>query len=494
MRYAISRREFLKDTTLAAAALSTSSPFDLLASSVQPLERTGAAKKVIVVGAGLAGLSAAYELTQAGHDVTVLEAQLRPGGRVLTLREPFSDGLYAEAGAMFLWDACYHLMRYAKLFALPLYPLQFPNLAFLCHIRGRRLKVKWGERVELPLDLTPEEKQLGLLGMRRKYSSLPKDLGDPADPNWPPESVRKYDRMTYAEFWRSQGASPGAVALLAPIFAHGVENASALQSLREHAAFQKSSQLSPGNQRYVIKGGNDLIPRAFAAKLAEKIYYGGPVVRIEHAAKKVRVVFLQAGAHQAMAADYLICAIPFSVLKHIEISPPFSPMKRRAIDQLPYASVARVYLQSRKRFWIDEGVSGGINFDRPVMRVREHPMSEAGTRGILEANLSGLEGRRVTAMKESERMSFALEQVEKLYPSIRKNFEGGISKCWDEDEWARGGYTWFKPGQMTSLLPHIARPEGRVHFAGEHTSAWTATMEGALESGNRTAREVNEAP
>ena len=91
-------------------------------------------------------------------------------------------------------------------------------------------------------------------------------------------------------------------------------------------------------------------------------------------------------------------------------------------------------------------------------------------------------------------MSFALEQMEKVYPAIRENFEVGASKCWDEDEWARGDYAWFKPGQMTSLIPHIARPEGRIHFAGEHASAWPGWMQGALESGNRAAREINEAP
>ena len=74
-----------------------------------------------------------------------------------------------------------------------------------------------------------------------------------------------------------------------------------------------------------------------------------------------------------------------------------------------------------------------------------------------------------------------------------ENFEGGGSKCWDEDVWARGGYAWFRPGQMTSLLPHIAAAEGRVHFAGEHASAWPGWMQGALESGNRAAREVNDA-
>src|SRR5205823_1231467 len=101
----------------------------------------------------------------------------------------------------------------------------------------------------------------------------------------------------------------------------------------------------------------------------------------------------------------------------------------------------------------------------------------AGTRGILESYSAGERARAVTAMKESERINFTLEQVEKVYPMIRKNFEGGASVCWDEERWARGAYAWFKPGQMTELLPHIARAEGRIHFAGEHTSDWPGWMQ-----------------
>src|SRR5262249_39769839 len=115
-------------------------------------------------------------------------------------------------------------------------------------------------------------------------------------------------------------------------------------------------------------------------------------------------------------------------------------------------------------------------------------------RGILESYTAGPQARLMASMKESERIGTTLAGVEKIYPTIREYFEGGASHSWDEDEWARGAYTWFRPGQMTSLLPHIARPEGRVHFAGEHASNWPGWMQGALEAGNRVAREINETP
>ena len=143
---------------------------------------------------------------------------------------------------------------------------------------------------------------------------------------------------------------------------------------------------------------------------------------------------------------------------------------------------------------MNAGDSGFATTDLPIREVWNSTYKQPGTRGILQAFPISLHSRRLTGMSEKERISFALEQVETIYPGMRENFEGGISKCWDEDEWARGASAYYKPGQLTSLLPHVARPEGRIHFAGEHTSVWIdGWMQGALESGNRVAREINNA-
>ena len=96
-------------------------------------------------------------------------------------------------------------------------------------------------------------------------------------------------------------------------------------------------------------------------------------------------------------------------------------------------------------------------------------------------------------MAPSERLSFTVKQMEQILPKLREHYEGGASICWDDEEWTRGAYAWFKPGQMESFLPHFAKPEGRVYFAGDHLSPWPGWMNGALQSGNRAAREVNQA-
>ncbi len=338
---------------------------------------------------------------------------------------------------------------------------------------------------QLPLGLTAEERKLGLAGLDQKYV-VPalKQLGDFEASDWPPDALRKYDRMTWLEFLRREGASPGAIALLE--LGSAFETESALDYLRDDFSHH-------AKQLYKIRGGNDLLPRAFAVRLAEKIHYGAPVVKIEQQERRVRVTFLRAGAPHTLIADRLVCAIPFSVLNRIEVSPRFSQQKQRAIEQVRYDSVVRVFLQCRRKFWAGDGLNGFASTDHP-MEIWNPTWNRPGPRGILVAYMEDTMGRRMTEMPESERVNFTLGEMEKVFPGIRENLEGTAIKVWPEDEWARGAYPVFGPGQITSLLPHIRLAEGRIHFAGDHVSSWPGWMQGALESGNRVAREVDQAP
>ena len=494
------RRDFLRQTALAAGfALSAREAkaltFDARAAKASdgPLEPKGTRKKVVVVGAGLAGLSAAYELTEAGHDVTIIEARARPGGRVQTLREPFSDGLYVEAGAMNVYDCHDWTLKYIKLFGLTLDPSKPSDLASVVYMRGRRIVAKQGQPVEYPLGLTAEEKRLGRRGMWDKYvRPFVDEVGDYDARGWPTQALLKYDRMTFTDLLRQSGASPDAVYLLKlgalGAFGDGPDALSALVVLREAAHRAKMKQ------NFYIRGGTDLLPRAFAARLSERIRYGAPVVGIEQDSKGAKVAYLQAGERKSLSADRVICAVPFTVLRRIKVSPDFTPEKRRAVAEMPYTSVARTYLQTSHKFWLEEGLSGYASTDLSNMFVFDAAPGQTARRGILETYDAGPRARQVTAMREGERVYSALALVEKVLPRVRGEFEVGATKCWDEDEWARGAYAWYRPGQMTSLMPHVARAEGRVHFAGEHASSLFGWMQGALESGSRAAREVNDAP
>lgn len=485
----VSRRLFLRNGCLGLAALSTARP-DGWGQVAEGLERRGPPKKVIVVGAGLAGLAAAYELTQAGHEVTVLEARLRPGGRVQTLRAPFADGLYAEAGARMFSDSYPRLLRYAKLLDLDFAPLPPAAFASLYYLRGQRLAAPAGEPVAWPYSLTAEERKLGPFGILTKHvSSALKEIGDPSAPDWRLDPVSAYDETTFNGFLRKQGASEEAVELLrrAFWFGEGAEAASALQYLVAYLApfFQ-------GQQLYTFRGGNDVLPRALAARLQDKIHYGAVVVKIHHAPKRVEAVFLrQGGASHTLEADHLICAVPFSHLRYMEVSPSLDPEEEALVQELDYVSVARIYLQVRSRFWEKEEVTGSALTDQPIMEVVEEPFPRpqpATPRAILEAYIQGPEAQRVAKMDAGERIEFALDHMEKVHPGLRPQVEGGTSKFW-----GHGAYSQFAPGQMSAWLRRVARPEGLLHLAGEHTSHLAGTMEGALESGQRAAQEVNQA-
>lgn len=357
---------------------------------------------MLILGAGMAGLVSAYELSKFGHNVTVLEARTRPGGRVHTLREPFSDGLYAEAGAARIPDNHDLTLKYVKEFNLVLEPFYPRRLSALRFDRGRREQVAIDGFTD---------------AMTRNYGE---DLGGS------PEGWHK------------------------------------------------------------IKGGTDLLPKAFAEKLAGKIHYDSPVVRIEQDANQARVVFKSEGRQESLVADEVICTIPFSVLRNIDL-PALSEARRDVIKSVRYDAVSRVYLQTRNRFFEEKGLSG-FAFTSGAVEIWQPTWSQPGPRAILMTYARPGEAERITRLKENARVGTTLKQLESIFSGLRANFERGVSKCWMDDEWSRGAWAFVG---FTDFLSASA-PEGRIHFAGEHLSPWFSWIQGALISGLKAVKEINE--
>ncbi len=390
---AITRRQFLRRSALAATGVG------LFPSRV--VLKTPA-KKVLILGAGMAGLAAGYELSKLGHEVTILEARTRPGGRVFTLREPFEDGLYAEAGAARVRDNHNLTLKYVKTFNLPLEPFYPSNL--------KAVRYDLGDRREVPIEGYTD-------AMTRNYGG---ELGDGP------------------EIWHK------------------------------------------------IKGGMDLLPKAFAAQLGDKIHYGCAVVKIEQDAKQATVKFLKDRTLQARSADVVLCTIPFSVLRRLEL-PALSSRKKDLIKRTDYAAVSRVYLQTKNRFWERNGLNG-FAFTEGAIEIWQPTWSQPGPRGILMSYARPGEAERITALKETERIGQTLTQLDSIFTGLRANFEHGTTKCWLEDEWSRGA--WGFVGMVEMLTATV--PDGRIYFAGEHLSPYSSWIQGALSSSLQAVKQIDE--
>ncbi|MCC5871730.1 MAG: FAD-dependent oxidoreductase [Gammaproteobacteria bacterium] len=482
------RRDFLRTSAVATSGLAL--PWSAALASIT-------SRRVVILGAGLAGLAAAWELVQAGHEVVVLEAQTRPGGRVLTLREGFAPGLFAEAGAMFFTDHAQYLMRLVQHFGIPYESIFAPSLPYahgdaLFHLQGRRLRVTPDGDVDWPYELTAEERKLGPFGIVNKYLFSAFAGMDAPVSGTLPDWLLEQDDKTLLEFAAERGASPGAQKMIrhGNWFGARSDTASAASTLTaDLAAIQDVAPLA-------FVGGSDVLPRAMASQLGQRIRYGAEAVRIEQGRENVEVVVRSVGRQDRVVADRVVCAIPFPVLRDIEVAPALSPAKQAVVNGLQYHCVTRVFLQMRQRFWENEGVAGNASTDLAIGEVQQQPpirTQAQGDRAILEAHARwDGEPPALEGMAEDERLHYVLEEMAKVHPGVGRYFEGWQSKNWQGDRWARGAYSLYRPGQISSWLPEASRQEGRIHFAGEHTSIFNTTMEGAVESGVRAAREIDE--
>ncbi len=480
------RREWLLGAaTLLATGCVQSAP--KVASPPGAAQRTTPnGRPVVVIGAGLAGLATALTLVNAGVEVVVLEAQSRPGGRIHTVRAPFAEGLYAEAGATHIVGDPDLLALIASADVKLIRPKPPMGLTTVTYFDGKRARLGIDEEPPLRSVFSADEDALGFMGRRQKYfgSVTSFDVEAP----WPPPALARHDAQSYRELMAELGASPGYTAELASsMVAEHPDEVSGAFVLREMAGFFCDMSRDGGGR---IEGGTDRLPAAVAQRLGTRVIYGAEVKRIEQDERGARVSFVRGGVLERIEADRIVCAIPFSVLRHVETAAGFSPMKERAIHELPMVSVARIYAQFDRRFWSERGESGDVDTDLPTGALRDETKLQPGTAGVLGAYLSSDKARRFTALPMESRMAAFLDGVEKAHPGAKQRFVAGTMKCWDEDPFARGAYAWFKKDQMVAFGPVIAALERRVHFAGDHTSYRPGWMHGAVASAKRAAREV----
>jgi monoamine oxidase len=449
-------------------------------------------KRVVIIGAGMAGLVAAHELKRQGHEVVILEAQNRVGGRVYTCRD-FAPGLYAEFGAMRIPRSHDLTLEYCEKFGLQMVPFVMGNPRGLVCIGGERMTMEEAQREphRLPFELGDHERgrtadELWADALADIKALLDRD-GDAA---WD-EIAHQYDQYSLYEFLRARGFSDGAIEYYAVMnFVEADMNNAVMEILREDLGGAYVDMQTIG-------GGMDALPNAFYRDLEEETRFGAEVYAIDQDGRSVTVHFKTESGRFAETGDHCVCTVPFPVLRTIEQVQPFSREKQRAIRQLNYHASTKVLFQVRHRFWErEDGIVGGSTVtDLPVRRINYPPHDPSTERGVLLASYTwGQDALQWGAMDAETRLEEALDDVSRIHPRIREEFEVGTSHAWYGDRWARGAFVLFAAEQQTALQEDVVRPEGRIHFAGEHCSLYHAWIQGALESGIRAAREIHEAP
>ncbi len=460
------------------------------------LVKTKNPKQIIIVGAGISGLVAASLLKEAGHKVTILEANNRIGGRIYTIREPFSRGLYFNAGPMRIPDTHKLTLAYIRKFKLPLNLFINKTVSDIIYTNNIKTRLSIFEKnpsilrypiLESEKSKTAEELMLDVLEPILNY--IKKD----PNKNWSivEKKYKAYSLGTFLTEYYSDGAIDMIGVLLDMEAYMGM---SLIEVLREMVFFTSTTKY------YEITGGMDALPKAFLSQLNENIFMRYKVEKIiqENSKVMMQVNHEQTIERFMVTGDVAIVTIPFSALRFVEIQPYnlFSYYKRRAIRELNYIAATKIAIEFKSRFWEKAGQCGGKSITDLPIRFTYYPsygIQTPGAATVLASYTWADEALTWDSLPNRERIRYALKNLAEIYGDIvYSEFVTGTSFSWSKNKYSCGAFTAFEPGQELELFPYITPPSGKVHFAGEHTTLTHGWMQGAIESGVRVAYEVNE--
>jgi monoamine oxidase len=471
-------RKLSRRTFLAAAAAGTAAG----ASPAGAQSASGSAKEILVLGAGMSGLTAALALHGRGHKVTIIEYQDRIGGRLLSV--PLNGGQFSEAGGGHFRSNMPYVLSYIRHFKLPILSLNdgLPRYT---------LNGKTGDAANLadwPWALAAEERNVTVASSLNRYlyrAGL--DTDTVLDSRWPdPQALEVLDTVTVGDLIRHFGASEAFCGLLN---AHGGTFTAASQAL---GAIPDLAYHFGDQNVFRIMGGNNRLPMAMANAIGmDRIVLGEPVTEIDDSGARVRVG--TAGGRE-FTGDAIVSTIPFSILGDVKRSPGWSPGKQRMFREMEWDKTIKVIVQTKSPTWLAKGVHGWpmAGGDRPWERIIDITGNEPGGFGNAFFYLNGTNAEALLARPAPSRAQIVIDQFQADLPGLLENITLSRAFAWPEQPWIRGsfGSTPLGGGWM---IKEWTAPEGRIHFAGDFTTMKTGWVEGAIESGLRAARQIDPA-
>ena len=474
------------------------------------LEGKGNGKKIIILGSGIAGMTAAWELGKLGYDCIVLEARNRPGGRCFSVRKgttnseitngfqqaSFDEGLYFNAGPSRIPHHHGITLDYCRQLKIPLEIYNNVNEAAYYFsegsgpLRNKKIRIR-----EIQNDVRGYMNELLAKAIDQK---LINEGFTNEDASIILEYLRAEGGLDLDKLYKASSRRGYSVAPAAGTVEGSVAAAYTLKDLLSsgflHPDFYNVAQYTYELQMTMFQcvGGNDKIAEALAKQLPGKIRLNSIVTKIEDSPGSVTISYKEGGTEKQITGDACICTIPLPVLSNIDHN--FNSETSRAIDYISYISTGKIGLQFKRRFWEeDEGVYGGITHSNNELTQIFYPNNNyQGNKGILIGYYNFNEkAKKVGALNYSDREKLALQKGRLIHPQYDHEFEKSFSISWHKDPFNLGGWALYSNEERNSLYKVLLEPKGRVYFSGEHLTYWNAWMAGAFESARMVCDQLH---
>jgi monoamine oxidase len=442
---------------------------------------------VVVVGAGLAGLTAAREVQRAGGTALVLEARDRVGGR--TLNEPIGDGKVVEVGGQWIGPGQDRMAALAR---------EMKVDTFRTHSNGENV-IEFDGKLRRYRGTIPRIGPHVLADVAQaqlKIGRLAKTI--PLDKPWTAPKARKLDSQTFETWLKRNVYTKGGRALLElsieAVWAAEPADLSLLHVLfYTHSAggFDVLLDTEGGAQQDRFAGGSQLVSIRLAEALGGDgvVHLGQPVTRIEHDDQGVRVT---AGTGLTVTGKEVIVALPPTLTSRIAYDPPLPGHRDQLTQRMPQGSVIKCMAIYDRPFWREKGLSGQATSDTGPAKIVFDNSPPDGSPGVLLGFLEGERARTIGRLPADERKDVVLAGLARLFGPEASKPANFVERNWAEEEWTRGCYgCYMPPGAWTSFGDALRAPIGRIHWAGAETATvWNGYMDGAVQSGERAAREA----
>jgi monoamine oxidase len=482
----ITRGQFLREAGALGAAIAVAGSLGRRAAAA----RAAAQPRIVVVGAGLAGLTCAYRLRQAGIRAELYEADGRVGGRCWTIRDAFADGQLAEHGGEFIDSGHRETRRLVRELGLELDDVleaQVPGSEPFFYFDGEPYSEEQAlEDIQEPwLTWRRDVKEAGYPTTYRRSTPRGFELdhtsvADYLDKTVPGGRESKLGQLLDVVYNIEYGAETDEQSALNFLYLIGFSRQTQLKLVGE------------SDERFRVRGGNDLVVERLAGALSGQIALGAELVAVElRPDGSYRLSFADG---TTVVADRLVLALPFSILRSsVDLSGArFKRRKIRAIDELGMGTNSKLHVQFDRRLWEELGCNGETESDRGYQSTWDVTRAQSGRSGILVDYTGGRIGAGFGTGTPRRRARELLRQLEPVLPGISAQWNGRATvDFWLGHPWTKGSYSYWKVGQYTSFAGVEREPEGSCHFAGEHTSIdFQGYLNGAVESGERAAAEV----